>query len=104
MTHITDVKISHYIYNTKKTQNWDRTWWPSKVTWPHGPIWPKLSVAMHYLHTWFCFFFFILYNGYHYSRNLSMGRNRSVKEKFYQGTENVKCRPLNDLWKSTKLL
>ena len=30
--------------------------WLSKVTWSYGPIWPKLSVAMHYLHTWFCLF------------------------------------------------
>ena len=30
--------------------------WLPKVTWSHGPIWPKLSVAMHYLHTWFCLF------------------------------------------------
>ena len=30
--------------------------WLSKVTWSHGPIWPKLSVAMHYLHAWFCLF------------------------------------------------
>ena len=30
--------------------------WLSKVTWSNGPKWPKLSVAMHYLHTWFCLF------------------------------------------------
>ena len=30
--------------------------WLSKVKWSHGPIWPKLSVVMHYLYTWFCLF------------------------------------------------